>query len=145
MTLRNTMTMLLGVLAVAGAPMGSPSRAEGALLATLQMPTPVAGLGTDAAWSELVGNRYALRLLRAGRVIDPGVATRSVPFDVNLGVRHGRVWAVYSRCAHEPIFRFGPQPEWTTARGCSIEGLPLAGTHERTLLSSSAGAGVLPA
>jgi hypothetical protein len=77
------------------------------------------------------------------------VASRGVPFDVNLGFdARGRIVAAYSRCAGEPALHGGANPrgggglpQYATGRGCTIRLLDLAtGSEQDTGIL-----GVLPA
>ena len=72
---------------------------------------------------------YALVIRNPQGVISqPAVATRTVPFDVDLGARPGgKILAAYSRCATDPRVNRGTAlPIWTSGRRCRIELLDLA-------------------
>lgn len=69
-----------------------------------QQPTSVTAYGGRIVWSRFVADdRYVLMSMSHDRVIRVPVASRRVPFDVDLGPdSRGRTIAVYSRCRREP-------------------------------------------
>src|SRR3954466_9582761 len=121
-----------------------------AVVATMASATVVAAAEGWTAWSELRDGAYVL-VVRApeGTVTTPPVATRGVPFDLDLGTdAAGRPVAAYSRCTTEPRPTGGANtigPQWTSGRGCSLVLLDLASGHETKVARSSADASeVLP-
>src|SRR3954469_22961202 len=114
-----------------------------AVVATMAGATVVAAAQGWTAWSELRDGAYVL-VLRApeGTTTTPAVATRGVPFDLDLGTdAAGRPVAAYSRCTTEPRPTGGANtigPQWTSGRGCSIVLLDLA-TGRETKVRRAAG------
>src|SRR5690349_22784019 len=106
------------------------------VLATTPAATVVGAGGGWTAWSEARDGAYAL-VTRSpdGTVSSPPVATRHVPFDVDLGTdAAGRTVAAYSRCTTEPRATGGANtigPQWTSGRACSLSVLDLATGRER--------------
>ena len=90
--------------------------------------TPIAVYRGVALWSRQ-DSRGRYRLVERvgnGPVTQFGIASRGVPFDVDIGpTSDGRLVAVYSRCRVDPpaIF-FGP-PDYGTGKGCDIYRLDL--------------------
>ena len=111
----------------------------------LGTPTPVAALGGRVVWSEPDGaGRYRLvQRVGAGPVTPLPVASRGVPFDVDLGPTDGdRVLAVYSRCAREPDWSgTSGVPPYHLGRGCDVYRLDLATGEETRYSKASAGDG----
>lgn len=122
--------VIIGV-ALVGAT-GAPAPPAGDQLAVEWAPTTVARQGGIAAWSTLDPGtgRYNLVVHQRGGLHRLAVASRSVPFDVDVGVdRRGDPILTYSRCRVEPrLGRRAPRgiPLWDTARGCDIYVLSLA-------------------
>lgn len=84
----------------------------------------LAAYGDVAAWSERAGEAYRLVALVDGRVRRLPVASRPVPFDVDLGpAEDDRPVAVYSRCKNEAAAA-GPRATlthpYTSGRGCDL-------------------------
>ncbi len=123
-------SVIVGV-ALVGAT-GAQAPPAGDQLAVEWAPTTVARHGGIAAWSSLDPGtgRYNLVVHRRGGLHRPPVASRGVPFDVDVGVdRRGDPILTYSRCRVEPrLGRRAPRgiPLWDTARGCDIYVLSLA-------------------
>src|SRR3954469_6043293 len=121
-----------------------------AVVATMAGATVVAAAQGWTAWSELRDGAYVL-VLRApeGTTTTPAVATRGVPFDLDLGTdAAGRPVAAYSRCTTEPRPTGGANtigPQWTSGRGCSIVLLDLAtGRETKVRRAASDSSEVLP-
>ena len=121
-----------------------------AVVATTAAATVVAAAQGWTAWSEPRDGAYVL-VVRApeGTITTPPVATRGVPFDLDLGTdASGRATAAYSRCATEPRPTGGANtigPQWTSGRGCSIVLLDLAtGTERKVRRAGSDASEVLP-
>lgn len=105
--------------------------------------------GDVVAWSERDGagsqaGPYHLTVLAEGSVRRLPVASRPVPFDVDLGPdEDGRVVAVYSRCEQEPStddpgFVYAmPSPAYTRGEGCDIYRFDLATGQERKVAGAS--------
>src|SRR5437763_9728856 len=80
----------------------------------------VVGAGSGwTVWSELRSGRYVLELRTPdGTVLTPPVASRGVPFDVDVGLDAARRPVVaYSRCVSEPRPTGGANtigPQWTS-------------------------------
>ena len=88
--------VLVGLVAVASL----PAQASADVVATVAAPSPLSAYGGRLLWSEPDG-RGAFRLMswQAGVASAVPVATRSEPFDADLGPGpDGRTVAVYSRC-----------------------------------------------
>jgi hypothetical protein len=148
------MRRLLG-LSLALAALGA-TPAHAADEAKLDRSSPIAAYGGRLAWSayDAATKRYAL-VTKAGGVVTPvPVATRPVPFDVDLGPgESGDTVAVYSRCRRDPG-RSGPTgnaiigqfPDWRTGRGCDVFQFHFASGRESRLrrVSSSASSEFLP-
>ncbi len=110
------------VTAVAAA--ASAARAE-TVVATLDHFPGLSAHGAAAAWSSFDSStrRYALTILRDGRITTASVPQRSVPFDVDLGLdSRRRLTAVYSRCTTEggPSTMFTELDVMEPGRGCRI-------------------------
>ena len=83
---------------------------------------PISAFGDRLVYSRPVGRRFELVVLRAGRVSRLPVATRGVPFDVDVGPdRDGGSVAVYSRCAEEPSLSYlGYNVAFRSGSGCRL-------------------------
>lgn len=96
-------------------------------------PTPIAAYNGQLVWSQPVaGGQYQLvSRTGSGAITALPVATRSIPFDVDLGpTSSGGVYAVYSRCATEPQWDQSGMPEYQTGKGCAIYKLDLGSMQE---------------
>lgn len=126
---------------------GFPVRAAG------QEPMPVGGVSAVSpiasyhgrlVWSRSDGaGRFELvQRVGNGPVTRFAIASRGVPFDVDLGpTSSGRVVAVYSRCTTEPAPAAGLDPEgvrYESGRGCEIYRLDLASGEETRYAKVSA-------
>jgi hypothetical protein len=137
--MRLPLPVLLSPLALA-AP--AAAVADPTLVTTMPSATVVGAAQGWTAWSELRDGAYVL-VTRApeGTVTTPSVATRGVPFDLDLGAdASGRPVAAYSRCQGEPRATGGANtigPQWTSGRGCSIVLLDL-GTGRETKVRRAA-------
>lgn len=94
-------------------------------LATLTRPSPVSAYGGVLAWSDYNAaiGRYRLITQTGPEVAAVPVATRTVPFDVDVGPdASGRPVLLYSRCAHEPpgFSSFTGLPAWRFGSRCDI-------------------------
>jgi hypothetical protein len=115
--------------------LAAPAHAE----APIQLPGPstVSAYRGTIAFSRLnpAIHRWSLMLRTGETVTAANVASRRVPFDVDLGPDvHGRTVAVYSRCATEPtpMTTAGAIAYPSRARGCRIYLYdPAAGTERR--------------
>jgi hypothetical protein len=85
---------------------------------------------------------WHLRDWHRGAVQTLPAGPRSVPFDANAGPgASGAPTVVYSVCSHEPTgsaaepggAQYAARPDWTTARGCRIYELALAGGGPRII------------
>lgn len=137
--IRRSALLVVAMLAPASVAGAAPT------LGPLARPATLASSGRVAAWSAFDGGAYHLRFLVGDQVVDPGLAGRSVPFDVDLGVRDGKTVAVFSRCRVEPAWHFGPVVDWRQARGCALRQARVSGGAERALLPArQTGSAVLP-
>jgi hypothetical protein len=139
----------LAALLVAAVP-AAASAADPTVLGTTSRATIAGAAGGWTAWSEVKGGRFAL-VVRApdGTIARPAVATRGVPFDLDLGTdSKGVVVATYSRCAREPQRNGGANataPQWASGRGCRLYNLDLATGAEHAYPRPRGGASqVLP-
>lgn len=128
--------LILGAPAAAGAQ--APPATE---LGTSPRATGVAAGSGWTAWSTYDGGRYRLVTVAPdGTVSRPPVASRGVPFDLDIGSDDtGRPVAAFSRCGHEPTLVGGSNataPNPTSGRGCRISVLDLATGRERRLARS---------
>ena len=95
------------------------ARADDVLLGTSPRPTTVAAAHGVVAWSTYEAGRYWLTASIDGVVGRLPVASRGVPFDVDVGDVGGQPAITYSRCSVEPVAQIrGPFPEWSNGRGC---------------------------
>jgi hypothetical protein len=97
-------------------------------------PTPIAAYQGRLVWSQPDGkNGYQLvQRIGDGPVTVLPIASRGVPFDVDLGpTSSGGVYAVYSRCHIEPQWD-GSQgmPQYQLGKGCDVYKLDLATNTE---------------
>jgi hypothetical protein len=109
--------------ATAGAQTPAPAPISG-----VAVPAPIAAYGGVLVWSAPDGHgRYALMERDgAGTVRTLPVASRGVPFDVDLGPTNGgSIYAVYSRCRTEPVWSGTQMPPYEQGRGCDIYKLDL--------------------
>jgi hypothetical protein len=116
-------------------------------IASVPAPTPVSAFGGRLAWSDhdpATGN-YRLMTEVGGTISPVPVATRKVPFDVDLGPNEsGNTVAVYSRCRREPG-RPDPAisnaivqlPDWETGRGCDVYEFDFATGREAKVAGAS--------
>lgn len=114
----------VGVTAADAAPV--PSR----VIAAVDAGTPLSAYGGSLVYSRISmpDGRFRLVRVRDGVTTELPVASRAVPFDVDLGPdARGRIVAVYSRCATEAKTFFGFDLTTTVhGRGCRIHRLDLA-------------------
>lgn len=118
-------------------------------IALLERSTPVSAYEDRLAWSRYDAStgRYALMTRVDGVTSSVPVATRGVPFDVDVGPDpHGDVAAVYSRCQIEP--RSGDPrvrqwvagtPQWSTGRGCDLYKYTFATGRETRIAAANSG------
>ena len=102
--------------------------ADPTAVAPIARATPIAVYHGAALWSRQDSRgRYRLvQRIGNGPVTQFGIASRGVPFDVDVGpASDGRLVAVYSRCRVEPTGTFLGIPEYQTGRGCDIYRLDL--------------------
>ena len=109
---------------------GSGTAQADTIVATVPNPSAVSIYNGRLVWSSFDPARNGFLLMtRVGGVTTPvPVATRSVPFDVDLGPdRNGETVAVYSRCRREPDFTtavgnaiINQFPDWRSGRGCDL-------------------------
>lgn len=118
------------------------------IVATSEGLSSVDAHGSVVAWSGRdagTAARYHLTALVGGEVRRLPVASRSVPFDVDLGPdRRGRTVAVYSRCAREPELPTSvrsspsePYPPYTRGQGCDLYRFDFASGRERRVAGAS--------
>jgi hypothetical protein len=128
-----------------------PDPAAAPALAELSRATVVGAAGGFTAWSAYEGGAYRLVVRAPDGTQGPApVATRKVPFDLDLGTdASGRVVAAYSRCTKEPTLVGGANataPNYTSGGGCRVVLYDLASQRERTLpRSKGSSSDVLPA
>lgn len=114
----------------------SQSPSPGAVLATQAEPTGFSSYGGISVWSELRGERFVLVAREAGVTRRlPGIPSRRIPFDADLGPTSRGPAAVYSRCDREPA-RYGNTaigllPDYTSGRGCRIFSYLFSDERER--------------
>lgn len=122
-------TIALGLLAPAAASgQGLPPTITG-----VAPPTPIAAYGAQLVWSQPASNGQYQLVSRTGSgpVTPLPVATRAVPFDVDLGpTSSGGVYALYSRCTTEPAWDQVAMPPYYLGKGCAIYKLDLASGQE---------------
>jgi hypothetical protein len=98
--------------------------------------TPIASYQGRLVWSrpDATGRFELVQRIGTGAVTRLPVATRGVPFDVDLGpTASGRVFAVYSRCTTEPAPASGLDPEgvrYQSGKGCDVYKLDVASGEE---------------
>jgi hypothetical protein len=115
-----------------------------AALAVLARPTPLSWNRAWAAYSEydasLPGYRLALRSVK-GKVLDPDVPSRAVPFDADVGRGPGGDLAVvYSRCRVEPrTDAIDRLPIPASGRGCDVYRYDVHSARERWLALAAQG------
>lgn len=133
---------LLGVsgaalVAASGAPAYAQSPDE-----TVHRPARASAYGDTLVASvfDQATNTYRLSVRSDTGLTPLPVASRSVPFDVDVGPgEDGRPVAVYSRCGQEPI-QPSPTtalPEWPTGIGCDIFRYDLATGQETKVAGAS--------
>ena len=121
------------VVGVAPAPAAAVAQ-DPAPIAGIAVPTPIAAYGGLLVWSAPDGHgRYALMERdAAGTVRTLPVASRGVPFDVDLGpTSGGTIYAVYSRCQVEPAWSGDQMPAYEQGKGCDIYKLDLTTLAEQ--------------
>ncbi len=102
----------------------------------VQPPTPIAAWQGRLVWSrpDGKGGYQLVQQIGSGAVQVLPIASRGVPFDVDLGpTSSGGVYAVYSRCHIEPTWD-GTEgmPAYEQGKGCDVYKLDLAtGTEVR--------------
>lgn len=120
-------------------------------LASAERPTPASAYRGTVAFStyDAVTGRYRLTLRRRdGTLETPAVASRAVPFDVDLGPGpNGELTAAYSRCRTEPRAETfdGMTLPWS-GRGCDLYRYDTVARRETKIAgaSSSASSEFLP-
>lgn len=142
--------LLLAALALAGA---VPSTASAdTKIATIDRPTMLSAYDTGLLFSrhDPRTDRFTLWFARRGSKPAPlPIRDRPVPFDADIGPgTHGRLLAVYSRCASEPALDpdndDGP-PDYTRSSGCDLFQFDFSTGKERKLaVSDPRGSEVLP-
>lgn len=96
-------------------------------------PTPIAAYNGQLVWSQPASNGQYQLVSRTGSgpVTLLPVATRAVPFDVDLGpTSSGGVFALYSRCTTEPQWDQVGMPPYQLGKGCAIYKLDLGSGQE---------------
>ncbi|MBJ7328245.1 MAG: hypothetical protein JHC95_00020 [Solirubrobacteraceae bacterium] len=86
-------------------------------------PTPISAYNGQLVWSQPASNGQYQLVTRTGSgpVTPVPIATRAVPFDVDLGpTSSGTIYAVYSRCATEPEWGPYSMPPYQLGKGCMI-------------------------
>jgi hypothetical protein len=115
-------------------------------LTRLELATPLAWSGRWVAYSvyDRAARVYRLALRSSeGRVLQPEVRPRRVPFDVDLGRGpRDELTAVYSRCRTEPRRNGEGMPIPSTGRGCDVYRYDTRSGRERKVPGAS---GFLPA
>lgn len=112
-------------------------------VATLTRQSPIAGYGSWLAWSSYEQGRFRLTFWDAstGRTRTPRIASRSLPFDVDLGPDgRGRPTAVYSRCARDPGYDGRATLDtlgYTRADGCDVYRVDVTGGTERRVRAAA--------
>lgn len=102
-----------------------PTGSYAAVIAREDDATSISAYGDAAIWSSSKGGEYRLRIYAGGATKTMHVASRTIPFDADLGRdAGGRIVAVYSRCATE-------QSSFFSATGCDVYKLDLATGKER--------------
>lgn len=141
-TLRRSLLVLS--LALVAAPV-SAAGAAGDLPpeATFAAPTPVAAYAGHMVFSRrAAAGRYVLvERVGAGPERPLPVASRAVPFDVDVGpTSGGRILAVYTRCATEPppVLSFPGLPVYQTGKGCDVYKVDLDGGREHRFTAANA-------
>lgn len=126
----------LGALAVSAALAPAAPAQEPAAVTGVSAATPIAAYQGRLVWSrpDAAGRYELVQRVGNGPITALPVAPRSVPFDVDLGpTSGGRVFAVYSRCATEPAYSPGLDPEgvrYLTGRGCDVYKLDVESGEE---------------
>jgi hypothetical protein len=139
------------VLVALALTVGAGPAAADVTVASVPNPTPISIYNGRVVWSSLdpAGNGYRLMTSVGGVTATVPVATRKVPFDVDLGPdRQGVTVAVYSRCAREPNFTtavgnaiINVFPDWRSSRGCDLYKFDFdTGRESRVKGASSKGA-----
>jgi len=106
---------------------------------------PIDRFGGTSVWSVREGGRYFLVADRGGQIRRLGIASRGVPFDVDLGPdENGDVVAAYSRCEKEPRvpaitsrLYSTPVAAYSTGRGCDLYRYDFASGQESKLPGAS--------
>lgn len=86
-------------------------------------PTPISAYNGQLVWSQPASNGQYQLVSRTGSgpVTPLPIATRGVPFDVDLGpTSSGGLYALYSRCTTEPQWDQVGMPDYQTGKGCAI-------------------------
>jgi hypothetical protein len=112
--------MCLGLAAALLGVLGGSATAAAAVVAlgTTPEPTTVAAAHGVVAWSTFADGRYWLTASIDGTTARLPVASRGVPFDVDVGDVSGEPAITYSRCQSEPVARVPPLPRWSDGRRC---------------------------
>lgn len=122
-------------------PQVSAAAADTALV-PLKTKTPIAASQDRLVWSEYDANTkaYTLKSKVGSEVTSLPIATRTIPFDVDLGSdQSGNAVAVYSRCDSEPRTRDATwdlylfYQEWDKASGCKVYQFDFQTNQESTL------------
>jgi len=111
---------LAAVLVLSGA---ADAAAASSKLASVERPTRVSVHDGRVVWSAYRSGAQAFVLMqrsngRTRRV--PGVRSRSVAFDVDLGPGPNGAAAVYSRCRREPLSSADALPDYGGGRACRL-------------------------
>jgi hypothetical protein len=139
------MPLLLAAPALAGASASTK-------IATVDRPTTLSAYDTGLLFSrrDPKTERFRLWFVRRGSTPAPlPIRDRAVPFDADLGPgTHGRLLAVYSRCASEPALDpdndDGP-PDYTRSSGCDLFEFDFStGTERKLAVSDPKASEVLP-
>jgi hypothetical protein len=135
MSLRVTLAALAAALAagISATPVAAQAPAP-APIDAIAVPTPIAAYGGLLVWSAPDGHgRYALMERdAAGTIRTLPVASRGVPFDVDLGpTTGGTIYAVYSRCRTEPVWSGDQMPPYEQGKGCDVYKLDLTTLAEQ--------------